>query len=102
QGGRRLLVDGAHNGPSVAATLAVAEGLLRPGFVVVLGLASDKEVDEVLAAIPAGRPVLRCGYASQRARGEDQWPPQARSCPWHAGIAQALAAVPGDRDVCIT
>jgi dihydrofolate synthase/folylpolyglutamate synthase len=102
QGGRRLLVDGAHNGPSVAATLAVAEGLLRPGFVVVLGLASDKEVDEVLAAIPAGRAVRRCGYASQRARGEDQWPPLARSWPWHAGIAQALAAVPGDRDVCIT
>ena len=40
--GRRLLIDGAHNGPSIAATLMVAGNCLRPGWKLVLGLARDK------------------------------------------------------------
>jgi len=99
--GRRVLVDGAHNGPSVAATVRVAQALLAPGWTLVLGLAQDKEVDEVLAALPPGLPVRRCGYRSPRARADSQWPPQARAWPWHDTITQALAALPG-RDCCVT
>jgi folylpolyglutamate synthase/dihydropteroate synthase len=86
----------------VAATLAVADRLLRPGYRVVLGLAGDKEVEEVLAAIPRGRALARCGYASPRARCEPDWPPEARRTPWHADVAAALAAAPPDLDLCIT
>lgn len=99
---RRLLVDGAHNGPSVAATLAVADRLLRPGYVLILGLAADKEVDEVRLAIPPGRAAVRCGYQSQRARGEQAWPEAMRAWPWHGSVAEALAALPAGRDACIT
>lgn len=98
--GRRILVDGAHNGPSVAATMAVARERLRPGWSVVLALARDKEADEILAAIPAGTPVRRCGYASPRARGAGDWPAEAGLWPWHAQVGEALAATAGD--VCIT
>jgi dihydrofolate synthase/folylpolyglutamate synthase len=98
--GRRLLIDGAHNGPSIAATMAVAQERLRPGFTVILGLARDKEVEEVLAALPAGVTVHRCGYDSTRARGPQDWPGQAQAWPWYDRIAEALAAVPGD--VCVT
>jgi dihydrofolate synthase/folylpolyglutamate synthase len=97
QGGRTLLIDGAHNGPSVAATLAVAQEVLRGGFTVVLGLARDKEAEEVLAAIPTGTPVVRCGYDSPRARGAEDWPDDRT--PWHASITSALG-LPGD--LCIT
>jgi dihydrofolate synthase/folylpolyglutamate synthase len=100
QAGRRVLVDGAHNGPSVAATLACARTLLRPGWRVVLACARDKEIDEILAAIPAGTPVLRCGYASPRARGEADWPPAARTWPWLPDAATACAVEPGD--LCVT
>jgi dihydrofolate synthase/folylpolyglutamate synthase len=99
-GGRRLLIDGAHNGPSVAATLAVAQTELPPGFTVVLALARDKEVDEVLAALPNGISVVRCGYDSPRSRDEASWPPAARAWPWHADVREALARNPGP--LCIT
>ena len=100
---RRILVDGAHNGPSVAATLAVARDLLSPGFTVVLGLAQDKELAEILATIPKDVNVHRCAYASPRARRQDQWQDGAISLngtPWHDDIREALAAIPGD--LCVT
>jgi len=99
--GRRLLIDGAHNGPSVAATVRVAQELLAPGWTLVLGLAQDKEVEEVLAVVPPGTPVRRCGYRSPRVRTQAQWPPAARAWPWHDTVTQALAAVPGG-DLCVT
>ncbi len=100
-GTRRWLIDGAHNGPSIAATIAVAHARLRPGWIVVLGFATDKEADEILAEIPEKTLVLRCGYQSSRARGAAQWPARAQAWPWHERIAEALAALP-DCDVCVT
>lgn len=102
QGERRILIDGAHNGPSIAATIAVARTTLRPGWRLVLGTASDKEIDEIDAALPEGVLVDRCGYDSPRARGRDAWPAALRLTPWHERIAQALAALPADNDLCIT
>lgn len=99
--GRLVMVDGAHNGASVEATLATARSLLAPGFRVVLALARDKEAEAVLAAIPAGVRIERCAYAHQRARNEADWPPAARGLPWHASVRDALAAAP-DGDLCIT
>lgn len=98
--GRRIIVDGAHNGPSVAATMAVAQARLRPGWGVVLAAARDKEIDEILAAIPAGTPVVRCAYASARARGAPDWPAAALAWPWRDDAATALAVLPGD--ACVT
>lgn len=98
--GRRLLIDGAHNGPSIAATLAVAQDRLRPGWHLALGLAKDKELDEILAAIPADLPVTRCGYASPRARGVGDWSGRAVDWPWRDHIADLLAAA--GTDLCIT
>lgn len=98
--GRSLLVDGAHNGPSIAATLQVAHQDFPQGFTLLLALARDKEVEEILATLPAGLAVVRCGYASPRARQEADWPPEARGWPWYETVAEALAAVPGP--LCIT
>ncbi len=91
----RALVDGAHNGPSLRTALQVAAERLAPGWTLVLGTARDKEIDEMLAVIPSGTPVVRCGFASLRARGEADWPDAARRWPWHADVTAALAAVPG-------
>jgi len=85
----------------VAATLRVAQALLAPGWTLVLGLAQDKEVEEVLAALPPGLAVRRCGYRSPRARTESQWPARARAWPWYEAIGQALASLP-ERDCCVT
>jgi dihydrofolate synthase/folylpolyglutamate synthase len=101
-GGRRLLIDGAHNGPSVAATLTVARELLRPGFTVCFGLARDKEIDRILPHLLAlAGPIRRVGYAWPRSRGEAEWPAAARGWPWHDRIADALAASAAS-DVCVT
>ena len=100
--GRRLVVDGAHNRESIAATLATAAGLLRPGWRLIIALAGDKELAEIAEAIPAGLAVTRCGYASPRARRAADWLPAQRAWPWHDGIAAALAAQPAEADVCIT
>jgi dihydrofolate synthase/folylpolyglutamate synthase len=104
RGGRRWLIDGAHNGPSVAATIAVAAAALRPGWRLVLGLAKDKEVDEVAAAIPAGLAVTRCGYRSPRARSEADWPERLRAWPWRESVTDALGSLQGGGagDVCVT
>ena len=99
--GRRLLIDGAHNGVSVAATLATAATTLRPGWHLVLGVAKDKEIADILAAIPAGVTATRTGYASSRARLVGDWPEAAQAWPYAADIATALAAVPAG-DVCVT
>lgn len=101
-GGRQVLIDGAHNGPSIAATLAVARARLAPGWRLLLGLATDKEIDEVLAVIPPGTPMIRVGYDSPRARGERDWPPAARNWPWAVCIGDALANSPTDADLCVT
>ncbi len=98
---RTFLIDGAHNGPSVAATLAVAQARLIPGWTLVLGLATDKEVDEILAVIPAGTRVLRCGYVSPRARSRLQWPSAALDWPWFERFADAMPNLPPG-DVCVT
>ncbi len=100
-GDRRLLIDGAHNGPSVAATIAVARQTLAPGWRLVLGLATDKEIDEIMAVLPAEAAVHRCAYDSPRARGRHDWPAALLSTPWHASIGAALAALPHG-DLCIT
>lgn len=100
QGGRRLLIDGAHNGPSLAATLTVAAQRLRAPWLLVFGTAADKEIDEMLAVIPPGQAVVRCGFASPRARGRDAWPVAARAWPWADGAGTALGAWSGD--ACVT
>lgn len=97
--GRQVLVDGAHNGPSLAAAVAVAQRRLAPGWSLVLGTARDKEVDEMLAVLPPGLRVLRCGFDSPRARGVADWPPAARAWPWFDAVGAALAAAEGD--VCV-
>ncbi len=99
--GCRILVDGAHNGPSIHAALEVARHQLAPGFAMILGLAKEKEIEEILAVIPQGVRVRRCGYASPRARTQADWPPAATAWPWHADIASALDSLPGG-DVLIT
>ncbi len=101
RGDQRLLIDGAHNGPSIAATIAVARQQLRPGWRLILGLAGDKEIAEILAVIPPDLAVLRCGYHSTRARLESAWPAPARRWPWHDHVASALAAGAGT-DLCLT
>jgi dihydrofolate synthase / folylpolyglutamate synthase len=100
-GGRRLLIDGAHNGPSIAATIAVATAQLRPGWRLLLGLAKDKEIDEVMSAVPPNVPVSLVGYRSARARGRDDWPVEAQQWRWHEDIGGALAAN-ASGDLCIT
>ncbi len=100
QAGRRVLVDGAHNGPSLAATLAVATARLRPGWALALGAAQDKEIDAMLAVLPPGLRVLRCAYDSPRARQSTDWPPAARGWEWCAHIGEAIAACSGD--LCIS
>jgi dihydrofolate synthase/folylpolyglutamate synthase len=102
RGGRRLLVDAAHNAASVSATLAVAERSLRPGWRLLLGLAKDKEADEIRAVIPAGLAVERVGYRSPRARGPGDWPVAMLAWPWRERIGDALAAAPAEVDLCIT
>ena len=98
---RPVLVDGAHTGPSIAATLATARDLWPDGFTLIIGCAHDKELDEILAAIGDHRPVLRCGYQGPRARGPAAWG-RAETWPWHGDIAAALAAAPAGRPVCVT
>lgn len=95
-GQRQVLVDGAHNGPSLAAALAVAQRRLAPGWTLILGTARDKEVDEMIAVLPPGLRVVRCGFDSPRARDRDTWPAAARAWPWFDRISPALAAVEGD------
>jgi dihydrofolate synthase/folylpolyglutamate synthase len=101
QGSRRILVDGAHNGPSIAATLAVAATGLRPGWRLVLGVATDKEIAEIQAVLPHGVAVHRCGYDSPRARGARDWPAEMLTTPWFDRVPQALLALP-EGDLCVT
>lgn len=104
-GEQRILVDGAHNGPSIAATMAVAHATLRPGWRLVLGTAIDKEIEEIAAALPHDVPVHRCGYDSARARGPTQWPAALLMTPWHADITTALRELTDSArgfDVCIS
>ena len=100
-GGRRILVDGAHNGVSVAATIATADTLLRPGWRLVIGVAKDKDIDEIVAAIPSGLEVTRTAYASPRARQASDWPQAAQGWTFAPDVAAALA-MPGAADVCVT
>ena len=100
--GRRLLIDGAHNGPSVAATMAVAQRVLRPGWSLALGLAREKEIDEILAVIPVGMAAHRVGYDALRARGEADWPPATRPWPWWPRISDLLSSLPPGTDLCVT
>jgi dihydrofolate synthase/folylpolyglutamate synthase len=100
--GRRLLIDGAHNGASISATLAVAGRRLGAGWRLILGLGRDKEVDEVLAALPPALAVVRCGYRSPRARGAQDWPAAAAPWRWFDNVAEAIAAQPPGLDLCIT
>ncbi|HYE07709.1 MAG TPA: hypothetical protein VEL07_19480 [Planctomycetota bacterium] len=101
-GERRVLVDGAHNGPSVAATVKVAHARLRHPWRLLIGVANDKEIDEILDAIPYDLACARVGYRSPRARGRDAWPQRALAWPWFDDIGAALAAQPAGADVCVT
>jgi dihydrofolate synthase / folylpolyglutamate synthase len=100
--GRTLLIDGAHNRESIAATLAVARRRLRAGWRLIIGLASDKELDEILPVIPSGVAVTRCGYDSPRARRAEQWPAAAQPWRWCDHIGEALAIQPPHADLCVT
>ena len=100
--GRRLLIDGAHNDVSIAATLATAATTLRPGWLLVLGVARDKDIAEILATIPAATAVTRTAYTSPRARQAADWPVDAQRWPFAADIAAALALAPAEVDVCVT
>jgi dihydrofolate synthase / folylpolyglutamate synthase len=100
--GRTLLIDGAHNRESIAATLAVARRRLRAGWRLIIGLASDKEIDEIMQVIPSGIPVTRCGYDSPRARKADQWPVATQAWRWCDHIGEALTIQPPHADLCIT
>jgi dihydrofolate synthase/folylpolyglutamate synthase len=100
--GRRFIIDGAHNGPSILATVQVAQQRLRAGWRMILGLARDKEIDEVLAIVPSTLVVARCGYSSPRARGREDWPDAAVSWRWHERVQEAIAAQPAGLDLCIT
>ena len=84
-----LLIDGAHNGPSIAATVAVAASELPSGYSVILGLAQDKEFDEILPHL-RDLPVITCGYYGPRARGANDWPGAPTSWQHVAGIKEAL------------
>jgi dihydrofolate synthase/folylpolyglutamate synthase len=99
--GRRLLIDGAHNGPSIAATVAVAHEQLRPGWRLLLGVAKDKEIDEIISALPRKVNISRVSYVSPRARKQADWPSAAQNWPWFATVAEAVAAQP-QCDLCIT
>jgi dihydrofolate synthase/folylpolyglutamate synthase len=101
-GGRTLLIDGAHNRESIAATLAVARRRLRAGWRLVIGLAGDKEIDEILEVIPPSLPVTRCGYRSPRARAAEDWPEAARPWRWCDDIGAALRIQPPQADLCVT
>jgi dihydrofolate synthase/folylpolyglutamate synthase len=101
QAGRQLLIDGAHNGPSIAATVAVAQASLRPHWILVVGLARDKEVDEVVDVLPKGITMVRCGYQSPRARDHECWPAVLLQTRWFDDITAVLAFFP-DHDLCIT
>ena len=100
--GRTLLIDGAHNRESIAATLAVARRHLRPGWRLIIGLARDKEIDEIMSVIPPGIPVTRCGYASPRALRAEHWPRAALEWRWCDHIGEALTIQPPYADVCVT
>ena len=100
--GRRLLIDGAHNRESIAATLAEAARTLGAGWRLIIALAQDKEVDEILSIIPAGLSVTRCAYRSPRARDRDAWPAAAQPWRWCDRIAEAIAVQPVNVDLCIT
>ncbi|MDA3963016.1 MAG: hypothetical protein PF961_19705 [Planctomycetota bacterium] len=97
-----VMIDGAHNGPSIAATLATAHERWGADFELIIGLATDKELDEILTVIPADCRVRRCGFRGPRARRETNWPGRAATWPWHDDIATALAATDQTRPCCIT
>jgi dihydrofolate synthase/folylpolyglutamate synthase len=99
---RRLLIDGAHNRESIAATIKVAMRQLRPEWRLIIGVASDKEIDEIISILPRNISITRCGYQSPRARKNAHWPHAAQAWPWHDDIRTALAAQPADTDLCIT
>ena len=99
---RRLLIDGAHNRESIAATMKVAMRQLRPDWRLIIGVASDKEIDEIMSILPNNITITRCGYQSPRARQKVQWPAAAQVWPWHDDIRTAFAAQPADADLCIT
>ncbi len=103
-GGRRLIIDGAHNAASIAATLAVVPQLLRRPWYLILGLAQDKDAEAIIPEIVQAAPeaVHRCAYAWARSRGPHDWPVAAQDWPWHDSISAALAALPATGDVCIT
>ncbi len=100
--GRTLLIDGAHNRESISATVAVAHRRLRPGWRLIMGLANDKEIDEIMSVIPPSLVVTRCGYHSLRARTVEQWPQAAQLWRWCDDIAEALRNQPPNTDVCVT
>jgi folylpolyglutamate synthase/dihydropteroate synthase len=65
-------------------------------------VAKDKDIDEVVAAIPPGLAVTRTAYASPRARLASDWPEVAKTWPFATDIAAALADAPADVDVCVS
>lgn len=99
--GRDWLIDGAHNPPSVAATLAVARQCFGDRWLLVLGLAADKDAEGISAVCASAPQVWRCGYAGERARQADQWPAAANLWPFFSDISAVLADLPPDLPVVV-
>jgi dihydrofolate synthase / folylpolyglutamate synthase len=100
------MVDGAHNGPSVEATLMTATTRLRAPWALIIGVAADKEIEEIVQAVekfPDMR-VLRCGRSEGHRRflAEDGWPKLARRWPWFENVWEAIDNVPKGSDFCVT
>lgn len=96
--GRRYIIDGAHTQESIAATITFAQSHFAPAtasepaqWAIILGVANDKDIAAIRAALP-NVPILRCGYEWGRcAQSEDPaWPNECQSWPWADDISQAL------------
>ena len=99
---RTIMVDGAHNEASVAATLTCADKELGK-YIIILGVAKDKDIAALVRAIPEEAQVIRCRYDHNRSRGSDDWPDLFSSQhPFANNLEEALQRVPTNTNICIT
>ena len=103
---QHLLIDGAHNGPSIEATLSVAHEFFGNQWYLIVGVAGDKDIEAICEVIAhktsTDCTILRCGYHGERSRSHDQWPVMAQQWQWHDNITEAVASIPADQNVCVT
>ncbi len=98
---RRILIDASHNGESIKACMAVAEQELRDDWSIIIGSMIDKQLDDICAALPKERQILRCGFDWPRACGDEDWPAKARQWDYFTDFHGALERIPSDQDICI-